>query len=281
MGVLPERDLQLMQKAPVVIVADTETTGLSPDKGASLLEIGAVKLDVVNKKILGSFSHMIRPLMSQGRVPAKITEITGITNADVAEAAEQEEVMDHFWHFVYNLPIVFHNATFDWRFLSRAFHGIGVNPVNEVLDTMTISKALLPSLRSHSLAALSEYYGHPIEGHHRAVVDAKYTASIYLKMVDEVSDQMLIGEMKEPEKILIYNPQNLRVYRVRYWESGRRQRVYVTTSAGVFYYDINRKTWAVSDLRLEGISLDCQKCGQQILSILGESLSEFISNHAA
>lgn len=278
-NVLTNEERAVIQNSPIVIVADTETTGLSPDKGASLLEIGAVKLDVQNRKIIGSFSHFVRPMLNFGKVPAKITEITGITEADVADADEQELVMDRFWHFVGNVPIVFHNAPFDWRFLHRAFQGIGVNPVNYILDTLTISKALHTGLSSHSLATLSEYYGHPIEDHHRAVVDAKYTAAIYLRMQEELSSQMIMDPMPEQKKILLYDPSNLRILRVKYWESGRRQRIYVTTSAGVFFYDIGRSVWAVSDLRLRDISLDCQACGKRILECLDLNLAEFIQRY--
>lgn len=276
---LTGEDIAVIQNSPIVIVADTETTGLSPDKGGALLEIGAVKLDVQNKKIIGSFSHFIRPILNFGRIPAKITEITGITEADIVDAEEQELVMNRFWHFVGNTPLVFHNAPFDWRFLYKAFQGIGVNPVNYVLDTILISKMLHPGLTKHNLAFLSEYYGHPIEGHHRAVVDAKYTASIYLKMLDEMSGQMVLDPMPEQKKILLYDPNNLRILRIKYWENGRRSRIYVTTSAAVFYYDIGRGVWAVSELRLRDISLDCKACAQRILDILGLDLPAFIQKY--
>lgn len=276
---ISSEDLALIQNSPVVVVADTETTGLSPDKGASLLEIGAVLLDVQNKKITGKFSQFVRPLLNFGKVPSKITEITGITQDDVETAQEQELVMDQFWHFIGAYPLVFHNAPFDWRFLLKAFNGIGVNPVNPILDTMAISKKIHPSFHSHSLASLSEHYGHPIEGHHRAVVDAKYTASIYLRMKDELPVQEVFTTVPNQKKILLYDPSNLRILRVRYWESGKRSRIYVTTSAGVFFYDIGRSVWAVSDMRIKDRSLDCKACGLQILTCLGMNLNEFVKKY--
>lgn len=276
---LSNEDRVMIQNSPIVIVADTETTGYSPEKGSSLLEIGAVKLDVQNRKIVGSFSHLIRPMLSSGKVPPKITEITGITTEDVKDAEEQELVMEQFWHFVGAYPIVFHNSSFDWRFLLKAFHGIGVNPVNYILDTLVISRDLNTALTCHKLDALSAYYGHPIEGHHRAVVDAKYTAAIYLRMQEEMSRQTVLGTMPEQKSIMLYDLNYLKILRVKFWESGRRQRIYVTTSAGALFYDIGRGVWSMSEMRLQDVSVECQACGARILELLNMDLETFIQTY--
>lgn len=280
MTTLTSEEMDTIQNSKYVVVADTETTGLSPDKGASLLEVGAVRVDVERKKIVGKFSEFVHPMMNFGKVPAKITEMTGIKESDVANAAEQEEVMVRFWRFVGDMPLVFHNAPFDWRFLERAFNGIGVRPVNTIIDTVRMSKAVHPGQKSHSLTTLTAQYGHPIEGHHRAVVDANYTASLYIRMRDELPQQNLIEtSVPDTPKTVMYSADDLRVLRVRYWENGNRQRIYVTTPPAVFYYDIGRKVWAVSDLRLEDKSLNLQTCSEKILSILKMDLSSFIAEY--
>lgn len=282
--ILDEQTLSTIHSSPVIVVADVETTGLSPEKGASLLEIGAVMLDVEKKKILGKFSEFIRPIFSHGTVPAKITAITGIKTSDVFSAPEQEVVINQFSQFVGNLPLCFHNAPFDWRFLKKAFLGIGINPTNEILDTLAISKILHPELLKHTLDSLTDFYGCPIEGHHRAYVDAKYTASLYLKMREELMDAYplgILGNSRLSTETILYNPLCLHVINVRFWQKDARRRIYVKTTPAVFCYDLNRSVWSVSELFLEfPVSLDCAACVQEILSKLKiADMNEFLQKY--
>lgn len=282
--ILDEQTISTIKSSPIIVVADVETTGLSPEKGASLLEIGAVMLDVEKKKILGKFSEFIRPIFSNGIVPPKITTITGIKTSDVFSAPEQEIVMNQFYQFVGNLPLCFHNAPFDWRFLKKAFLGIGINPTNEILDTLAISKILHPELSKHTLDSLTDFYGCPIKGHHRAFVDAKYTASLYLKMREEIMEAYplgLIGNVRLSTKIISYNSSCLHVLNVRFWQKDSRRRIYVKTTPAVFCYDLNRSVWFVSELFLAfPVSLDCAACVREILLRLQiADMDEFLQKY--
>lgn len=271
-----------IQRSPVVVVADVETTGFSRDKGASLLEIGAVKLDVMNAKILDKFTSFIRPQSNFGKVPAKITELTGITQQDADGAPEQEEVMEAFRFFIASYPLVFHNADFDWSFLQPALLEIGTHPINPILDTLAMSHSLHPEIKKHGLKELTEYYGHPIVGHHRAVIDAKYTAALYVKMRAELlSAPLPIQEMEiKVAPAPMYSANDLNISRVKYWKNGKRERIYVTTKNVVFYYDIPRRQWVIQRMA-ENYDFDRRKCGQMVLERMNLSLDEFIEKYRA
>lgn len=254
------------------VAVDTETTGFSPNKGASLLEIGAVK--VINGKSVGRFDSLIRPILNNGKVPAKITELTGIREEEVEHAPEQETVMEAFHRFAGTVPLVFHNAKFDWSFLRPAYQSIGITPNNWLVDTMALSRLLHREQQKHGLADVVRYYGHEMSGHHRACVDAGYTASIFLRMRGELPKGT--ANMEETKPNITLDPQSLRILRVKPWKGpGKRFRIYVTTNAGTLYYDCVRQIWSVSELRREDLDLDRSKSAERILSVLGLSQAEF------
>lgn len=121
---LTEKTAEVVLNAPFIVVADIETTGFS---GAyeDIIEIGAVLLDTQNRKITSHFNRIIRPLRRKS-VPAKIEELTGVTNEMVKrEGIGQNQALEEFHQFIGDYPVAFHNAPFDWdRFLSRDFLAI-------------------------------------------------------------------------------------------------------------------------------------------------------------
>ena len=113
------------------------------------MEIGAVK--VINGKSVGRFNSLIRPILNNGEVPAKITELTGIREEEVKHAPEQETVMEAFHRFAGTVPLVFHNAKFDWSFLRPAYQSIWITPNNWLLDTMEFRRLPHPEQQKHIL----------------------------------------------------------------------------------------------------------------------------------
>ena len=92
-----------------VVVLDIETTGFSLEKFADIIEIGALKLDVNNRKVVSAFSQLIRPTQSAS-IPAKITELTRITWQQLENQPYIEDVLPVFYNFIGFLPVVIHNA---------------------------------------------------------------------------------------------------------------------------------------------------------------------------
>ena len=160
------------------VVFDIETTGLSKET-ESITEIGAVK--VVDGKIIDRFSTFVNP---ERPIPTEITELTGITNEMVADAPVITEILPKFLEFCQDAVLVAHNANFDTGFIRlNAERKCGIEVKNTVLDTLELSRALLPELKKHKLDIICEQLGVSLEGHHRAVNDAEATAEVFLKFI--------------------------------------------------------------------------------------------------
>lgn len=165
-------------------VFDLETTGLSPKKN-EIIEIGAVK--VKDGEIIDRFNTFVKP---SSPIPNKITELTGIDDGMVTDAPLIEEALEDFIEFFSDSILVAHNADFDYSFLNSSMNRTDKEPLdNSVLDTLALSRALLPELKNHKLNTIADYYNVSLENHHRAVDDAEATAEVFLEFIEEIEQQ--------------------------------------------------------------------------------------------
>ena len=182
------------------VVFDIETTGLSKET-ESITEIGAVK--VVDGKIIDRFSTFVNP---ERPIPAEITKLTGITNEMVADAPVITEILPKFLEFCQDAVLVAHNANFDTGFIRlNAERKCGIEVKNTVLDTLELSRALLPELKKHKLDIVCEQLGVSLEGHHRAVNDAEATAEVFLKFIDMLAEK----EIYKVDDINVFSSQTV------------------------------------------------------------------------
>lgn len=182
------------------VVFDIETTGLSKET-ESITEIGAVK--VVDGKIIDRFSTFVNP---ERPIPAEITKLTGITNEMVADAPVITEILPRFLEFCQDAVLVAHNANFDTGFIRlNAERKCGIEVKNTVLDTLELSRALLPELKKHKLDIICEQLGVSLEGHHRAVNDAEATAEVFLKFIDMLVEK----EIYKVDDINVFSSQTV------------------------------------------------------------------------
>ena len=132
------------------VAFDTETTGIKA-QSERLTEIGACIFSAGEVKDV--FNTFVNPGM---HIPEKITELTGIRDSDVAGAPSEEEALLAFINFAGDRPVIAHNASFDMSFLgaTASRHGIRYTPV--VLDTLAMSRGLLPELKTHTLDVVSK-----------------------------------------------------------------------------------------------------------------------------
>ncbi len=165
------------------VAFDIETTGLSAHSDR-MTEIGAVIFG--SGQVAGSFATYVNPNMP---IPRHITELTGITDRDVFDAPEEDEAMRAFLEFVGDRPIIAHNASFDLSFMAAACerHGIEFEPVS--IDTLQMSRALLPELKRHKLDVVSKYLGLPEFRHHRAADDAGVVARIMAQFLPKLKER--------------------------------------------------------------------------------------------
>jgi len=166
----------------VIAVIDFETTGISPDHGHRATEVAIVLVE--GERVVDRFQS----LMNAGvRIPAFITQLTGISNAMVAAAPAAGEVMRQASHFVGDAPLVAHNASFDRRFWVGELGRLGLPAPQPFACTMLLSRRLYPQAPNHKLGTLVDYHGLPRTGAaHRALADAEIAAALLVRMQEDL-----------------------------------------------------------------------------------------------
>jgi DNA polymerase-3 subunit epsilon len=158
----------------LIAVIDFETTGLSPAYGDRATEVAIVLLE------RGRVVDRFQSLMNAGvRIPAFITQLTGISNAMVAAAPDAARVMRDASRFVGSAPMVAHNAAFDRKFWVGELARLGVPAPQPFACTLLVSRRLYPQAPSHKLGSLVDYHHLPRAGAaHRALADAEMAAEL-------------------------------------------------------------------------------------------------------
>ena len=180
--VLRPSDLKLLETTYVVF--DLETTGFNAGGADSIIEIGAVKIN--SGEIIDRFDELINPVR---KLPAKITELTNITDDMLKDKDTEENAVKRFKQWVGDLPMVAHNAKFDVSFINMAHSKYNLGKfTNTVIDTLELSRALDTGYARHSLSALVKRYEVPWDesAHHRGDYDAEGTALVFHKMLKKL-----------------------------------------------------------------------------------------------
>ena len=151
-----------------VVAIDVETTGLSPRRDR-VTELAVVRLEAGEKRV---YSRLVNP----GRpIPPAVQRITGITDADVADAPPLEEVLLEARPLFEGAVWVIQNAGFDLGFLTAPLRRVGFRMRPKVVDTLRLARVSLPGLTSYRLGHLAEVLAWPGERFHRALDDAEAT----------------------------------------------------------------------------------------------------------
>ena len=163
-------------KGTSFVVVDLETTGTSPSDDR-ITEIGAVKM--VDGKITEKFSTMVNP---ERKIPENVVELTGITDDMVKDAPNFEALAGDIYKFCYGSVIIAHNIAFDYTFLKNQSKAVNYIYSNRGIDTLALSRTVLPDLSNHKLNTVCEKFG--IEFlHHRAYSDAFATAQMFIELI--------------------------------------------------------------------------------------------------
>lgn len=173
------------------ICFDIETTGLSALRD-KITEIGAVR--VVNGEITDTFSTFANPEI---HIPEKITELTGITDEMVKDAPSQSDAVKAFLEFAGNSVLVAHNAPFDTSFIRKACENMGVAYNSTSIDTVAISRAVLPDIKNCKLDTVAKFLRLGNFNHHRATDDAEMLAKIFINLCKRLSDDYNITKTNE------------------------------------------------------------------------------------
>ena len=177
------------------VVFDLETTGLSAVSDR-IIEFGAVKIK--DGAIVDRFSAFVNPGFP---IPFRITQLTSITDDMVMDADPIETVLPKFLDFVSGSYLVAHNAEFDTSFVRKNCERQGLSYDFNHVDTLMLSKVLLPHLAKYTLDSVAKDLGVSLLNHHRAVDDAECTANIYIKLCEMLKDRGItnlagVGKLK-------------------------------------------------------------------------------------
>ncbi len=181
------------------IILDTETTGLEPEEGHNIIEIGCVEM--VGRKLTGNTYHQyIKP---DREVDAEAMDVHGITNEFLQDKPKFAAVMSEFLDFVRGAELIIHNAAFDIGFLNKELERNGVpervDQICKVTDSLLVARKKHPG-QKNSLDALCRRYD--IDNSHRelhgALLDSEILADVYLALTGGQTSLVLsVGDESE------------------------------------------------------------------------------------
>ena len=160
-------------------VVDIETTG-SHASEHGITEIGIVVTD--GSRVVEVYETLINPGQP---IPPFIQVLTGINNDMVATAPAFEEVAPQIFELLQDKVFVAHNVNFDYSFVQHHLRHAGFGLNARKLCTVRLSRKVFPGLTGYSLGKLTRQLGVSMERHHRAGADAKATAEILHRILDE------------------------------------------------------------------------------------------------
>ena len=164
------------------IVLDTETTGLDPEQGDRIVEIGAVEL--VNHMPTGATYHQyINP---QRSMPQEAFAVHGLGDEFLRDKPVFTNIASDFVAFIGQSRLVIHNAAFDMKFLNAELRWADRPqiPRDQALDTLAIARKRFPG-SPVSLDALCRRFNinNTARTLHGALLDSEILAEVYLELV--------------------------------------------------------------------------------------------------
>lgn len=177
------------------IVLDTETTGLAPEEGHRIVEIGLVELQ--GRRRTGRNFHTY--LDPERDIDPGAEQVHGLSRERLAGEPKFAEIADRLVAFVSGAEVLIHNAPFDIGFLDAEMARLGREPFSShcaaVTDTLAMARELRPGQRN-SLDVLCGVFG--VSNEHRtlhgALLDAELLAEVYLRMTSGQESFAMFGE---------------------------------------------------------------------------------------
>ncbi|MDR1877188.1 MAG: exonuclease [Flavobacteriaceae bacterium] len=199
-------------------ILDIETTGGKFNE-ESIMEIAIYRFNGEN--ITDTFISLVNP---EKEIDFYVQKLTGITKKMVKTAPKFYELAKRMVEITDDATLVGHNITYDYRVIRAEFSRLGFDFQRPTLDTITLSKALIPEMDSYSLGNLCSSLGIPVNNRHRAYGDALATVKLF---------QLLL--MKDSHKDIIQSS----VKQIRYQSLNKKILLLLEDlpqETGVFYF---------------------------------------------
>ena len=182
------------------IVLDTETTGMDPEDGHRIIEIGCVALEnhLPNGKTLQLYINPERA------IPPEATAVHGITDDFVKDKPVFSQVFAEFLDFIGDAKLVIHNAEFDMKFINWELKKVGHQPIPwpRIIDTLSIARQKFPGSPAN-LDALCRRFGidNTERTYHGALLDSELLSEVYLELIGGRQHGLILADDKsENEK---------------------------------------------------------------------------------
>lgn len=180
------------------IVLDTETTGLDPEAGHRIIEIGCVELEnhVPTSRNLQLYLNPDRD------IPEDSFRVHGLSSEFLADKPRFSDVAHQFLEFIAEAPLVIHNAEFDLKFLNAELARSGLPPIpaERAIDTVRIARQRFPGAQA-SLDALCRRFEIDLSERslHGALLDCQLLAAVYLELRGGRQPGLILAEEKGRE----------------------------------------------------------------------------------
>lgn len=194
------------------IIFDTETTGLDPQRGDRLVEIGCIEM--FNRVATGQTFHAY--FNPERDMPAEAEAVHGLSASFLADKPRFAERAAELLEFIADSPLVAHNAGFDFGFLNTELALCGLDAVcrTRMVDTVAIARARHPGAKL-SLDALCTRYG--IDRSHRtrhgALLDAELLAQVYVELRGGRQIGLELAAIRVEEVVTVVTTRTDRVFR--------------------------------------------------------------------
>lgn len=182
------------------IAFDTETTGLSPEQGHRVIELGCVEM--INAIPTGKVLHHY--LNPEREVDAGAVKVHGLDNAFLSDKPLFADVAQEFLAFIGEDPLVIHNAAFDIGFMNAEFARLNLAPLpmERAIDTLHIARKRFPGAPA-SLDALCRRFSIDSSARtkHGALLDAELLAEVYLELTGG-RQSTLLGSVEQKAEVV-------------------------------------------------------------------------------
>lgn len=164
------------------VILDTETTGLNPEQGDRIVEVGCVEL--FGRIPTGRVFH--KYLNPDRKMSAEALNITGLSDEFLTDKQRFSDIAKEFVSFIGDAPLVIHNAAFDIKFLNAELNRAGLAELRPgcAIDTLDLARRRFPG-SPLNLDALCRRFGINNSGRekHGALLDSELLAEVYLELL--------------------------------------------------------------------------------------------------
>lgn len=183
------------------VVLDTETTGLRPEDGHRIVEIGAVEL-IDGKKTGKTYYTLINP---ERHIPEEVVKVHQIDDEKVKDAPKFREIVDEFSSFINGAELLIHNADFDIKFINSELNIVNRGKIwdyaKNAVCTLKLSRRLFENERSHTLDSICKRFEIDLsareENGHGALLDSHLLADAYIKISEIHSAEDIEADMEQ------------------------------------------------------------------------------------